>query len=132
MALEAAARGASADVAPFEIETRNDDGVLQVSMARTIAACVAARRQGTPVNDIAACFHETVARALVTLAEHACQWHRVCTIALSGGCFANRRLLQRTVALLEQRGRRVIYHRHVPCGDGGLALGQALVAAWQD
>ena len=83
------------------------------------------------VGTCAARFHETVARLLVTAARVAAGRDGVCKVALSGGCFANRRLLARTVALLEAEGLRALYHRHVPCGDGGLALGQALVAAWR-
>jgi hydrogenase maturation protein HypF len=56
----------------------------------------------------------------------------ISTVALSGGCFANRRLLDRVIQMLESERLRVLYHRCVPCGDGGLSLGQAVAAAWQN
>jgi hydrogenase maturation protein HypF len=50
-------------------------------------------------------------------------------IALSGGCFANDRLVRTLAPALESDGFDVYGHRDVPPGDGGVALGQAYVAA---
>lgn len=50
-------------------------------------------------------------------------------IALAGGCFANDRLVRLLVPKLEADGFNVYGHRQVPPGDGGVALGQAYVAA---
>jgi hydrogenase maturation protein HypF len=54
---------------------------------------------------------------------------RVPAVALSGGVFQNRILLERVTSGLEQRGYRVLTHAQVPCNDGGLALGQSVIAA---
>jgi hydrogenase maturation protein HypF len=51
------------------------------------------------------------------------------TVALSGGVFQNLLLLSATVTRLEARGFRVLLHSRVPCNDGGISLGQALVVA---
>jgi hydrogenase maturation protein HypF len=51
------------------------------------------------------------------------------TVALSGGVFQNLLLLHDTVNRLESRGFRVLLHSRVPCNDGGISLGQAIVAA---
>jgi hydrogenase maturation protein HypF len=50
------------------------------------------------------------------------------TVALSGGCFQNRLLLALVLPRLEQHGFRPLLHRHVPCNDGGISLGQAALA----
>jgi len=50
-------------------------------------------------------------------------------VVLSGGVFQNCYLTEKTVVLLEQAGFRVLTHALVPPNDGGLALGQAVIAA---
>jgi hydrogenase maturation protein HypF len=51
-------------------------------------------------------------------------------VALSGGVFQNRLLLRRAVDLLESSGFQVFTHRQVPCNDGGISLGQAVIASY--
>ena len=50
------------------------------------------------------------------------------TVALSGGCFQNRLLLTKVMDRLESGGFKVLTHRQVPCNDGGISLGQAVIA----
>ncbi|MDQ6731833.1 MAG: carbamoyltransferase HypF, partial [Actinomycetota bacterium] len=76
--------------------------------------------------EIAAAFHEGVAlaaaRACIAVAEPR-------RVALSGGTFQNLRLLSGIRQRLERAGFRVLTHRRVPPGDGGISYGQAAVAA---
>jgi len=78
---------------------------------------------------IAARFHKGLANAIVamtrTLSHHAC----FDTVALSGGCFQNEVLFEQTERRLRDAGFTVLTHSMVPANDGGLALGQAAVAA---
>ena len=86
----------------------------------------------TPVPVMAARFHKGLAKAIVTMVDklaHADEAAPLRTVALSGGVFQNRVLFERVGRLLRERGYTVLSHRLVPCNDGGLALGQAAVAA---
>jgi hydrogenase maturation protein HypF len=49
-------------------------------------------------------------------------------VALSGGVFQNRLLCERMHTVLQERGFKVLMHQKVPCNDGGLSLGQAVIA----
>ena len=87
---------------------------------------------GVPAPVIAARFHHGVA----ALIEAGCLAMRdrygLDAVALSGGVFQNLLLLHATVSRLEARGFRVLVHSRVPCNDGGISLGQAVVAAARD
>jgi hydrogenase maturation protein HypF len=54
----------------------------------------------------------------------------VTQVALSGGVFQNRLLLRKSISLLESSGFEVFTHRQVPCNDGGISLGQAIIASF--
>ena len=82
---------------------------------------------------IAARFHKGLAIVITDLLKTLSrQTHRdqaIDTVALSGGVFQNRILLEQVVTRLERCGFTVLKHRRVPANDGGLALGQAVIAA---
>lgn len=84
---------------------------------------------GLDVPAAAAWFHLALADALVAWAAHAAQHSGVRTVCLGGGCFMNNILAQAVTSGLRQRGLQVLMPRDNPCGDAGLALGQAWVAA---
>ena len=58
--------------------------------------------------------------------------HALTTVALSGGVFQNMLLLNQVMSRLESRGFTVLTHSRVPCNDGGISLGQAVIAAAGD
>lgn len=86
-------------------------------------------KAGVAKGKIAARFHQTLARAVSELAIELCKQKNVSTVALSGGVFQNSLLLEACVYFLEQAKLRVLTHTHVPANDGGIALGQAAIAA---
>ena len=116
-------------------ETRPYPAAVEAGVPFTIRgsdllhAVIEDRTDGVPAPVIAARFHHGVA----ALIEAGCLLMRerydLGTVALSGGVFQNLLLLSATVARLEARGFRVLLHSRVPCNDGGISLGQALVVA---
>jgi len=78
---------------------------------------------------MAARFHNGVAAVMLEACQNAHQRTGSTVVALSGGVWQNMALLSRVVVLLRQAGFPVLHHKRVPTNDGGLALGQALIAA---
>ncbi|MEU6471105.1 carbamoyltransferase HypF [Streptomyces massasporeus] len=97
--------------------------------APVLSALVADLRRGTPTAVLAARFHRAVARAVAESCRRARQDTGLATVALSGGVFANALLEQECARLLTEDGFAVLRHGEVPPNDGGLALGQLVVAA---
>jgi hydrogenase maturation protein HypF len=88
----------------------------------------------TPAPVIAARFHRWLINSVTTMAvklarRSTSEAARFDTIALSGGCFHNRILLEGLTRRLETENFHVLSHALVPAGDGGLAIGQAAIGA---
>jgi len=92
-----------------------------------IRGVLADRLRGEPLGRIAARFHNALADLAAAIAQRAALEQ----IVLSGGCFQNGVLAQRVRQKLRDAGFQVFVHRDVPPGDGGIALGQILVARSQ-
>ena len=104
------------DVAPWEIDLRP-----------LVRAAVADLLAGVPAGSIAARFHNTLAAASDDVVRAAAAAHGRTPVVLTGGCFQNALLAERVLARLAP-DFAVHLHGNVPPGDGGIALGQALVA----
>ncbi len=85
------------------------------------------RAAGTPPEVMAARFHAGLAEAFCARAQVLFQTGEARAVALSGGCFQNATLLALCARRL--KGLPLLIHRRTPANDGGLALGQALIAA---
>ena len=94
-----------------------------------IRAAVDDVRAGMPVPVISARFHNAVAEMVRDVCLRIREDRGLNEVALSGGVFQNVTLLKRTLELLRAAGFTVYTHHIVPPNDGGLALGQAIVAA---
>jgi hydrogenase maturation protein HypF len=125
--LETAAAGiSSAEVYPFQVE---DQGGLNIIKVGTLfSAIIDEIKAKRPAAEIAAIFHNTIAEIVVRISLQLSGELGIRTIALSGGVFQNRRLLGRVYTDLELKGLTPLIHKQVPCNDGGISLGQALVA----
>lgn len=97
--------------------------------APVLRALVTDLRRGTPAPVLAARFHRAVARAVVEICRRARKDTALAVVALSGGVFANALLEEECARLLSEDGFAVLRHGEVPPNDGGLALGQLVVAA---
>jgi hydrogenase maturation protein HypF len=98
---------------------------LELSENRSLFAALAERHaRGEPAARLAAIFHNSIARAVVD----ACLRTGLPQVALSGGCFQNRRLLESCMEGLRLAGLKPYANQQVPANDGGLSLGQAWVA----
>jgi hydrogenase maturation protein HypF len=107
---------------PFDV-----DGAV-IRLKRLFEALLNDREDGAAVEEMAYRFHVTAAEMIRAACERIAAETGLRTAALSGGCFQNRLLLALTVPRLERVGLRVLLHRQVPCNDGGVSLGQAVVA----
>jgi hydrogenase maturation protein HypF len=127
MEVEALARGGPASTYRFELRTSRAPWTLDAApVVRAIAADVAA---GRPRETIAAAFHLALASSIADVAGRIATDTGVRRVALTGGVFQNARLSTAAAHALAENGLEVLLHRRVPCNDGGIALGQAMVAA---
>jgi hydrogenase maturation protein HypF len=85
-------------------------------------------RRGEPVGRISARFHNGLVAATAAVCHAVGREHGIDRVALSGGVWQNRYLATRVARRLTAEGFEVYSHRRVPAGDGGLALGQLMVA----
>jgi hydrogenase maturation protein HypF len=97
--------------------------------APAIRAIVGDVREGVPLRKIAAKFHNGLAEAVLEVCRSMRDAYGSNEVVLSGGVWQNKVLLERSLDLLEEAGFDVFIHRQVPANDGGLALGQAAIAA---
>jgi hydrogenase maturation protein HypF len=83
---------------------------------------------GTGRQKVAARFHNSVARLTVDIVMRLVRRTGIRTVGLTGGCFQNKLLTERTLALLKAEGLESLQHESVPPNDGGIALGQGVAA----
>jgi hydrogenase maturation protein HypF len=122
MALQFAAEAGHTDEA-VELPVDTRDGLKILDWRPLFERLLAGRRAGEPAADLALLFHRSLAAAMAALAAGYAQ----ATVALGGGCFQNRLLLELSVRALQAQGKRVYWPQQVPANDGGLAFGQAVI-----
>jgi hydrogenase maturation protein HypF len=123
--LEVAAQNGVDDSYAFDIDSKEP---AQIDMRSTIREIVRDVQNGQPVGVIAARFHNTIAALISEMCLRIRASDKLNRICLSGGTFQNIYLLEHTVALIRKHGFEVFLHSAVPPNDGGISLGQAVIA----
>jgi hydrogenase maturation protein HypF len=83
---------------------------------------------GTSAKVVSARFHNSMARTVAETAVRLAERTGIRVVGLTGGCFQNKMLTERTKVLLDEQGFKTLLHEAIPPNDGGIALGQAVAA----
>jgi hydrogenase maturation protein HypF len=112
----------------YTYDTVKQDSITLIRFDSLIREIVADLIKGKPASYISGAFHNTVASIIGAISESMREETGLNRVVLSGGVFQNELLLRRTIAELSGRNFQIFTHSLVPPNDGGLALGQAVVA----
>ncbi len=123
--LELAAGTQKGEILPYGIK---EGSPRQLDFLPAFAALASLLQQGKSAGTLAASFHTTIAHAVVDMLIRIRKDTAIRKVALSGGVFQNLRLLSELSELLTEKQFTVYRHRQVPANDGGLSLGQAVIA----
>jgi hydrogenase maturation protein HypF len=111
---------------PYRIA--EDKGIRVVGLKDLFSAIIEDLQHGVSRGRISVRFHNTVAQMTNEMCGLIADETGITRVALSGGVFQNRLLLRKAIGLLEGSGLQVLTHRQVPCNDGDVSLGQAVIA----
>lgn len=111
---------------PFYIVEQQ--GMKVVKLGELFFAVVQDVKNQVPVPIISLKFHNTMAQIIARMCKLIARESGITQVALSGGVFQNRLLLKSATAALQTEGFSVLTHHLVPCNDGGISLGQAVIA----
>jgi hydrogenase maturation protein HypF len=128
MALEAIIEKGIEEDYDFEFMNESEKP-LRLDLNKMIKQLIVDIREKKERGVISARFHNTLATAFAEMAKRARESTNLGTVALSGGVFCNRYLINRCVKLLKEDGFSVLFNREVPSNDGGISVGQAAIAA---
>ena len=106
-------------------------GPIEIQPQTIIRAVVQDVHNGLSPAEISFKFHQTLIALFAEICETIRRCHDLNRVVLSGGCFQNSLLLKGLIGQLEAKHFEVYAHQQVPANDGGIALGQAIVAAAQ-
>jgi hydrogenase maturation protein HypF len=123
--LEMAIQPGINDIYTFEIDS---DEPAQIDTRPTIREIVRDVQNHEATGVVASRFHNTIAAVIAEVCRRVRMREHLSRVCLSGGTFQNMYLLEKTVAELRRSGFEVFLHSRVPPNDGGIALGQAVIA----
>jgi hydrogenase maturation protein HypF len=102
--------------------------LLVLDWSPMVGAILSDVQKGVAIGRISAKFHNALTEAVVAVAKKTGERR----VVLSGGCFQNRYLTERTVRRLQAEGFQPYWHQRVPPNDGGIALGQVVAVLRAD
>ena len=112
----------------YAFDIRGGADPWELDLREAVREAVEHEAHGASIEEVAAAFHNTLAEATGAMVRHAAAEHGcLLPVVLSGGCFQNARLAESVRASLAPEFE-VWLPREVPPGDGGIALGQAVIA----
>ncbi len=130
MALEVlASKESSSSVEPYPVGEIKQDGLIRLSWSFMWAAILHDLEAGVAKPEIAMRFHQTVIHAVSQRATFLLKKKQLSIVVLSGGVFQNKILLEGVFHRLDEDGFQVMIPQNYPLNDGGLSLGQAVIAA---
>jgi hydrogenase maturation protein HypF len=127
--MESLAYGAPGEKGAYPFGIADDGGYHTIKLRDLVSSVTGDLASGCSIPVIAMKFHNTVAAMAHDVCLKVQRATGIGTVALSGGCYQNRLLLVKTLGLLRSSGFKVLMHRQVPTNDGGISLGQAVIAA---
>ena len=130
--LEVLARRAVKDPGSYPFSLVQNEGITVIKIRDLLISMINDLLSGNSKARIAAKFHNTVAKMILDTCQIISKNTGLKGVALSGGVFQNRILFAKSIVLLESAGFKVYTHHQVPCNDGGISLGQAVIAANQE
>jgi len=123
------------ELLPWEIIKTNPQqpglAHYQINLLPMVAELIQLQLTQQPITLLARLFHDSIVAAVMSFADKLCQAYDLDIIVLSGGCFQNRLLLEGCLNW-PLTNAKIYSHHQVPTNDGGLALGQAIIAANQE
>lgn len=110
----------------FAFSIQESSGSLVFNWHQIVKSIVTDINEGIPAGLISAKFHNSLAEAIIQFADRL----SIEKVILTGGCFINNYLLNRSVKRLTESGFKAYTHQRVPAGDGGISLGQIKFASY--
>lgn len=126
--LELASAGEEQDSQSYPFFIDPEEGVGIVRVQETILSVMHDLRAGIPTTIISLRFHRTVAAMIAKMCAQIAQQTDVHRVVLTGGVLQNRLLRRLATSALMDEGLEVFSHHRIPCNDGGISLGQAVIA----
>ena len=118
---------ATADDEPYEFDLIEIDGIVTIDPAGVIRRVVEDLSLGVQPGVISTRVHIALAGLNLDVARRVREIHGITVVALTGGVFQNKLLLESTATRLRDAGFTVLRHGQVPANDGGISLGQAII-----